>query len=310
MKEKKMISIVVPVYCEETMLAETYRRISAVMSNLTEYDYEILFCDDGSYDASEKIISDLADHDPKVKAIILSRNFGYSKNIFYSMQQAKGDAAVLVHCDLQNPPELIPEFIKKWEQGADVVQGVKNKSKENPIMYFFRTVFYVLVNLFFGIKLVKHATDFELCDKSFLEYLRTIKTGNPFLRGLILEYGQNVAYVYYTQEKRELGKSKFNLRKYYDFAIGGIVNMSKCLPRRIICFSLISTAALLAETVYFFVSYRQTLEAPQIENAVICRLAVLLLLLLLIVVSLLFEYIIFLIHSNNVIVVEKRRINY
>ena len=133
---KKTITVCVPVYNEKDNILKTYERISGVMRSLPDYEYEIVFFDDGSSDGSRDEIKELCHRDERVKAVLYSRNFGYSKNVFYCMQQAKGDAAVIIHCDLQNPPEVIPEFIKKWENGADVVLGTKSRSYENKIVYF------------------------------------------------------------------------------------------------------------------------------------------------------------------------------
>ena len=142
---KKLITVAVPVYNELLNIQPLYMRTSAVCETLSAYDYEIVFFDDGSTDGTRKEIEALCAADTHVKAVFYSRNFGYSKNIFYAMQQAKGDCAIILHADLQNPPELIPAFIEKWETGAQIVQGVKTKSKENGLMFFLRTVYYWLL---------------------------------------------------------------------------------------------------------------------------------------------------------------------
>src|SRR5665647_3905968 len=131
----KTISIVVPSYNEEENVMDLYLRTSAVMRELNGYDYEIIFVDDGSTDKTRNIIEDLCQKDNHIKAIFSSRNFGYSKTIFYGLQQAQGDCAILIHADLQNPPEVIPEFVKQWESGYKIVLGVKSGSKENKILY-------------------------------------------------------------------------------------------------------------------------------------------------------------------------------
>ena len=154
---KKLITVAVPVYNELLNIQPLYMRTSAVCETLSAYDYEIVFFDDGSTDGTRKEIEALCAADTHVKAVFYSRNFGYSKNIFYAMQQAKGDCAIILHADLQNPPELIPAFIEKWETGAQIVQGVKTKSKENGLMFFLRTVYYWLMRVVFGVKLKPHA---------------------------------------------------------------------------------------------------------------------------------------------------------
>ena len=153
----KKISIVVPAFNEQENITDLYSRTSAVMRELDRYDYEIIFIDDGSTDKTGKIIEALCQKDKHIKAIFSTRNFGYSKTIFYGMQQAQGNCAILLHADMQNPPELIPEFVKQWENGYKIVLGVKNKSKENKLMYFFRKCFYCMMNRLSDIKHISQA---------------------------------------------------------------------------------------------------------------------------------------------------------
>lgn len=310
--EKKLISVCVPVFNEKNNIENAYSRISAVMREMEKYEYEIVFFDDGSTDGSDKIIEKLCEKDERVKAVFYEKNFGYSKTVFYCMQQAKGDAAMLVHCDMQNPPEEIPRFIEKWEQGADAVLGVKNRSRENRLLRFIRTLGYYLLNLVFGMKIIPHATEFELLDKSLINIFREIKTHNPFLRGYILEFADKIERIYYTQDKRFSGKSHFSFNKYYDFAMGGIVSMSKCLPRRFLVLSVISFIALTVETLVHFVPACFEAESGEIWNGVILRVILLALILLISLVSVMFEYIISLKTDaeQKPFVIEKKRLRY
>ncbi|MCR5041358.1 MAG: glycosyltransferase family 2 protein [Clostridia bacterium] len=307
--DKKLLSVCVPVYNEAENIAAAYERITAVMSSLCAYDYEIVFFDDGSTDGSAELIEGLCRSDEKVRAVFYARNFGYSKTVFYCMQQAKGDAAIIVHCDLQNPPEEIPKLVEKWEQGADVALGVKNKSRENRLMYFLRTLAYFVMNFVFGMHMVPHATEFELLDRSVLDVLRDIHTQNPYLRGYILEYGRHIEKVYYVQDKRRGGSTHFNLKKYYEFALGGIVSMSRCLPRRFILFSVISILALLVE---FFARFLPAASGEVFWSGLLLRFGVFSALLLILLVSILFEYILTLINNteDKPFIIEDRRINY
>lgn len=309
---KKLISVCVPVFNEKENIENAYSRISSVMNGMENYDYEIVFFDDGSTDGSDEIIESICETDEHVKAVFYERNFGYSKTVFYCMQQAKGDAAIIVHCDMQNPPEEIPNFVEKWEQGADVVLGVKNKSHENKLMYFIRTLGYWMLNIVFGMHLVPHATEFELLDKSIVEILCSISTQNPFLRGYILEYGKHIEKIYYTQDKRREGKSHFRFRQLYEFVICGIVNTSTCLPRRFILFSIVSAVALLVECFAHFVPSCIKAESAYMWNGIIIRSGVLLILLLIMLVSIMFEYVIALVKNTGgrPIVIEKKRIRY
>ena len=194
---KKLISIVVPVYNEQACLPELFHRTVAVMDAMDAYDTELVFFDDGSTDASREMIAEFCEREKRCKAVFLAENYGYNNAIFYAVQQAKGDCAVLLHADLQNPPEFIPDFVREWEVGHDVVLGVKNKSKENKLMYFLRTLAYLVFNLIFGMKLIAHATDFELVDKAVIQCLRQWQGNEPVLRLLLPGYARNKKILYY-----------------------------------------------------------------------------------------------------------------
>ncbi len=312
MEEKKLISVVVPIYNEVAMVDEIYDRISTVCEKLKNYQYEIVFFDDGSTDGTRDVIATLCEDHDEVKSVFYARNFGYLKNTFYCMQQAKGDCAILVHADLQNPPEYIPELVKKWENGAQVVLGVKNKSRENRFMYFLRTVFYFLMIRVFGVKLTPHATEFELFDKSFIAILQKIKASYPFLRGIVSEYAAKIDYVYYTQDARKKGKSKFNVSKYYDFAMCGITQYSRVLPRRIIAVCLVAFVAQFIEFCLVVLPLFGKHPLLELSDSVIIRCIFFALCLLCILVCILFEYVITM--QNNAcekpIVVEEQRIHY
>ena len=307
---KKLITVTVPVYNEKENIRASYERITAVMEGLTAYDYELVYFDDGSADGSREEIEALCASDDRVKAVFYTRNFGYSKNVFYCMQQARGDAAVIIHCDLQNPPETIPQFVEKWEQGADVVLGVKSRSRENKFVYFLRTLCYLIANFLFGMKLVPHSTEFELFDRSFLDILRQVRAASPFLRGLVQAYARRIERVYYVQDKRAKGKSHFSVGKYYDFAVEAMVCLSKCLPRRILAFSLVG---MLLAAVEFFARFLPGFAAGNAGwDGLFLRAAVFLLLVCLIVLSLMFEYVIALARrtGEQPLVVEEKRINF
>ena len=309
---KKRITVAVPVYNEKLNIHPLYERVTDVFRDLPDYDYEIVFFDDGSTDGSREEIENLCQEDSRVKAVFYYKNIGYSKTIFYALQQAKGDSAVLLHADMQNPPELIPEFIKKWEAGAKIVQGVKTRSEENRFVFFLRTVYYFLMDKIFGVHIKKHVTDFGLFDRSFLDILKRIKTNSVFLRGLIAEYGTDLEYIEYTQDRRRAEKTKFNISKYYDFAIEGIVASSRCLPRRIIALCGVLLLVLIGETIVFFIKDAEALTPAQIENSVILRVILLAALCIAVFLCIILEYIIGLIarSGEKPFVVEEKRINY
>ena len=228
----KTISILVPTYNEEENIPLVYSRVISVMEEkLSQYKFELVFADNASTDQSRVLIQNLCRKDKRVKAIFNAKNFGYSRSHFYGLTQMTGDAVMLVHADLQNPPELIPQFVEKWERGAKVIIGIKNRSKENGFVYFIRGIYYKLMKHMSEVEQIEHFTDFELLDKSFIQVLRDIDDPVPYLRGIVSELGFGMEKIYYTQDKREHGKSYANFFKLYDFAMLGITSYSKTLMR-------------------------------------------------------------------------------
>lgn len=228
----KKITVVIPTYNEEDNIMDAYGRVTDVLEKYKEkYEYEIMFVDNCSEDKSRTIIRELCNRDRHVKAIFNARNFGYSRSLYYGLTQAEGDCAVLLHADLQNPPEVMEEFIEHWENGYKVVIGIKNKSKENPLMYFIRSCYYKLMKHISEVEQIEHFTEYELLDRSFLEVLKQIDDPMPYLRGIVSEFGFNMKKVYFVQEKRKKGKSFANFSKSYDFAMLGITSYSKIVMR-------------------------------------------------------------------------------
>lgn len=312
MPAKKIVSVVVPIFNEVQMVDEIYSRVSAVFDKIDNYNYELVFFDDGSTDGTKEAIKKLCNKHNEVKSVFYARNFGYLKSTFYCMQQAKGDCAVILHADLQNPPEVIPELIEKWESGSQVVLGIKNKSHENKLMYTLRTIGYFILINFFGIKMVPHATEFELFDKSFINILKSIKTTNPFLRGIVSEYAANIEHVYFTQDARKKGKSKFNFSKYYDFAMCGITQYGKKTAKSVISLSL--TGIILSVAEFFFVFIPQCFEKQlfEISNSFLTRFLIFLIFILFILLSVSIEFLSTAITnlSEKPFIIEEERINY
>ena len=186
----KTISILVPTFNEEENIPLVYSHVVSVMEEeLSQYKFELVFVDNASTDESRVLIQALCNKDKRVKAIFNAKNFGYSRSHFYGLTQMTGDAVMLIHADLQNPPELIPKFVEKWEQGAKVIIGIKNKSRENGIVYFIRGIYYKLMKHMSEVEQIEHFTDFELLDQSFIQVLRDIDDPVPYLRGIVSELG-------------------------------------------------------------------------------------------------------------------------
>lgn len=229
----KKISIIIPTYNESDNIDIAYGAVKELFENhLATYDYDIIFIDNCSTDNSRELIRSLGEKDKKhVKAIFNAKNFGQARSHFYGLTQADGDCAVLLHADLQNPPEVILQFVERWENGAKVVIGIKDNSKESPILFFLRTCYYKIFAHISEVEQIEHFSDFELLDRDFLKVLQDLDDPSPYLRGIISELGFKMERVHYSQNKREHGKTKANFRTLYDFAMNGITSYSKSILR-------------------------------------------------------------------------------
>ncbi len=228
----KTVTVVIPTYNEEKNIKNIYNRVRDVFeTELVEYQMQILFIDNASTDDSRHIIEGLCKIDDRVQAIFNATNFGFSRSSYYGLSQAEGDCAVMLYADMQDPPEMIPQFVKKWEEGYKVVTGIKSKSKENPIMYAIREGYYKLLSKISETEHIKQFDGYGLYDASFVKFLRNLRDPMPYFRGLVAEYGCKRTEVQYTQEKRKAGKSKFNFMGCYDVAMLGITSSSKAAMR-------------------------------------------------------------------------------
>jgi glycosyltransferase involved in cell wall biosynthesis len=248
----KLISVVTGCYNEEENIAEIYRQVKEVFGKLPQYQYEHIFIDNASKDRTVPILKEIAAKDKNVKIIINTRNFGHIRSPYYGLLQTKGDAVIAIAADLQNPPEMILDFIKKWEEGSKVVIGVKKKSQEFPLMSAIRNLFYNIIGKLSEIEQIPNFTGFGLYDKKVIDILSSIDDPYPYFRGLISDIGFEMAKVEYVQPARKKGRSKNNFYSLYDLAMLGIINHSK-VPLRIATMLgfLISLASILVATGYF-----------------------------------------------------------
>jgi glycosyltransferase involved in cell wall biosynthesis len=230
--KRKHISIVTPCYNEEDNVREIYERIKKVFSDLRDYTYEHIFIDNASHDKTVEILKDIAQEDNHVKVIVNTRNFGHIRSGYYALLQSSGDAVIGLASDLQDPPELITEFIKKWEDGYKIVIGVKGKSEESPIFFAIRKLYYNIIGKLSEVNLVKNFTGFGLYDKKVIEILRQIDDPYPYFRGLICDIGYERAEIPYVQPVRKRGFTKNNFYTLYDIGMLGITNHSK-VPLRL-----------------------------------------------------------------------------
>jgi glycosyltransferase involved in cell wall biosynthesis len=234
--KKKLISIVTPCHNEQSNVEILYERVKKVFAGLVNYEYEYIFIDNDSQDATVSLLEGIAQKDPRIKIIINSRDFGFIRSSYYGLLQASGDAVILIFADLQDPPELISDFIQKWEKGHKIVKGIKTSSLENHLMYSIRKFYYRLVGyLSEGVELTYNFTGFGLYDKKVIEVLRLIDDPYPYLKGIISEIGFKSAEIGYEQEVRKGGRSSFNFYKMYDVAMVGITTNSN-VPLRIASF--------------------------------------------------------------------------
>lgn len=228
----KKISVVVPCYNEENSIERLYTVISELFKNeLKAYDYELILADDYSKDRTREVITSICSEDKHVKAVFNMANFGFSRNVFSALQEMSGDAAFLVFGDMQDPPQLLPEFIKKWEEGKKVVIGQKIASKENAIMTFMRKRYYGLIRKLSDRPQIEEFNGYGLYDKKFIDIMRDIDDVQPYLKTVVSEYASDYGIVYYTHQRSVRGKSNFNFYRNYDFAMEGITSSTKKLLR-------------------------------------------------------------------------------
>lgn len=236
MSERTLLSIVTPCYNEEDNVDELYKQIKAAIAGLTKYEFEIIFIDNHSQDDTVAKLKKLAANDPMVKIIVNTRNFGHIRSPYYGILQSRGAATIYLASDLQDPPELIPEFIRHWEGGYKLVIAIKPVSKGIAWVHALRKAYYRFLDGISDISLVADATGFGLYDREVLDHLRQIDDPYPFLRGLICELGYEIKTIPFAQPRRLRGISKNNLYTLYDIAMLGIVSHSK-VPIRIAAFA-------------------------------------------------------------------------
>ncbi|WP_229722790.1 glycosyltransferase family 2 protein [Xylophilus rhododendri] len=227
----KLISIVTPCYNEEGNVEELAARIAATMATLP-YEYEHIFIDNHSTDGTAGLIKSMAAADRRIKLIVNARNFGHIRSPYYGIMQSRGDACVLIAADLQDPPEMIAQFVERWEAGFKTVMATKPESEESRLMYAVRSAYYRMIGRISEVPLVRNATGAGLFDRAVIDILRKIEDPYPYFRGLVCEIGFPIATVPFKQPKRKRGITKNNFYTLYDIAMLGITNHSK-VPLRL-----------------------------------------------------------------------------
>ena len=241
-----------------------YLETNKIISSLNDrYDFEFVITDNNSCDDSLKILRKIAEQDNRVKVYKFSKNYGYQKSIFEGYCKSKGDAVIQLDCDLQDPPNLIPEFIKIWENGYKVVYGVRKTRQENIFINQLRKLFYRVINILSEDDLPIDAGDFRLVDRDIVELLKLRSDTKPYIRGAIASFGYKQYGYSYDRNRRIYGESKFNFYKLISLAVDGILNHS-IIPLRFASFFgiFITIIFLSLSFVYFILKYFNIVEWP------------------------------------------------
>jgi polyisoprenyl-phosphate glycosyltransferase len=228
----KKISVVIPCYNEEENIEPLYQRTKAVTDRLDNYLFEFIFCDNASTDRTVDRVKALISHDPRVRLIINSRNFGQIRSAIHGYMQGSGDAVIAMVADLQDPPEMIEQFVRKWEEGYRVVVAVKPASLESPVMATVRRTYYRMISRIAEIDVIQNFSGFGLYDRVVIDYLRGLDDPYPFFRGIISEVGYDRYEIPFVQPARARGVTKNNFYSLYDYAMLGVTSVSK-VPLRV-----------------------------------------------------------------------------
>ncbi len=224
----KKISILIPCYNEEENVGPMSKAIVELFeTQLSAYDYELVFIDNDSKDRTRELLRQICSQNPRIKAIFNARNFGQFNSPYYGMLQTTGDCTISMVCDFQDPVELIPQYIKEWENGYKIVIGIKTSSKENKLMYGLRSLYYKIIRKFSDVEQIEHFTGSGLYDKDFIQVLRDLKDPTPFLRGIVAELGYKRKEIPYEQPKRRAGKTSNNFYRLYDAAMLSVTSYTK-----------------------------------------------------------------------------------
>ena len=248
----KKISVMIPCYNEKENVVPMSEAIDKLFKNeLKRYDYELLFIDNCSTDGTKDLLRQICEKNKKVRVIFNARNFGQFNSPYHGLLQTTGECTVGLCCDFQDPVELIPRFVEEWENGAKLVCAIKEESKENKLMRFFRNCYYKVIKKLSNVEQIANFTGFGLYSKEFLEVLRQLDDPIPFLRGVVAELGYKRVDVPYVQNKRRAGKTHNNFFSLYDGAMLSFTSYTKA-GLRIATFLgfILSALSLFAALVY------------------------------------------------------------
>lgn len=251
--KKKKVSIVIPTYNEEENVRPIAEAVvSEILTNLPDYDYEILIIDNNSQDNTRPKIRELCSENKNIRAILNEKNFGPDNSPYYGLLQTSGDCAILFCADFQDPLEMISKLVHEWEKGYTVVTAVKTASRENKLIRLFRTIYYKLISKISDTEIIEHFTGFGCYDHSFIETLRKLDDPVPFLRGIVAEFAGNRSSISYEQQKRRAGKSHIRFFTLYDMAMRSFTSYTKAGLRMCTFFGFaVAMLCVLIALIYF-----------------------------------------------------------
>ena len=255
MKNKK-ISLVIPMYYEEKVVEECYKRVKKSLKGINQYESDIIFINDGSKDKTLDILQSIANQDKTVKIISFSRNFGHQAAVTAGLKEVTGDAIVIIDADLQDPPELIPEMMKLWEEGNEVIYGKRKSRKgESAFKLFTAKMFYKTLNALSDVEIPKDTGDFRLVDRKVVDTINKMPEHNKFLRGLFSWVGYKQMPFEYEREERFAGETKYPLGKMLKLALDGIISFSTKPLKLLGGLGIISIFISICILIYALISY-------------------------------------------------------
>ena len=252
----KKISVIVPMYYEEKVAEECYNRLTNVLKNIKDYEYEIIVINDGSKDKTLEILEKLAQNDENLKVISFTRNFGHQAAVTAGLKYVTGDAIVIIDADMQDPPELIPEMLKLWEDGNEIIYG-KRKTREGETAFKLLTakMFYNTLNALSDVEIAKDTGDFRLVDRKVVDTINLLPEHNKFLRGLFSWVGYKQTPFEYERKERFAGKTKYPLKKMLKLASDGIISFSNKPLKIVGGLGIISIIISICILIYALLSY-------------------------------------------------------
>jgi glycosyltransferase involved in cell wall biosynthesis len=271
---RRLISVVTPCYNEELTVNDCYEAVRRIFAEqLPQYDYEHIFCDNASTDRTAELLRDLAARDPRVKVIMNSRNFGPANSLFNGILSASGDAVLaMLPADLQDPPELLPTFVKHWEEGYEIVYGIRQTREESRLMAGMRRAYYRLVKRFADVSIPPDVGEFQLVDKCVIQALRQFDDHYPYIRGMIASCGFRSIGVPFTWRARKRGFSKATSYLLIDQGLNGLISFSK-VPMRLCLLGgfLLAGLSILLALVAFVANlvYYHELAAPGVPTLIV-----------------------------------------